>query len=53
VIRGLEALRSGQGPMLLEVRVKKGGRANLGRPTASPAENKRELMRFLGVCTSA
>jgi phosphonopyruvate decarboxylase len=37
------------GPSLLEIRVNKGARANLGRPTALPAENKRELMRYLGV----
>lgn len=42
-------LRMAQGPVLLEIRVNKGARPDLGRPTASPAENKRELMQFLGV----
>ena len=44
---GLAALREAEGPALLEIRVNKGARADLGRPTASPAENKRELMQFL------
>ena len=35
------------GPTLLEVRVDLGARSDLGRPTASPAENKAELMAFL------
>ena len=33
-----------KGPSLLEVRVKKGVRENLGRPTTSPLENKKEFM---------
>jgi len=45
---GLAALRDAKGPALLEIRVNKGARADLGRPKASPAENKHELMRFLG-----
>jgi len=36
------------GPALLEIRVNKGARENLGRPTMTPAENKRELMEVLG-----
>ncbi len=35
------------GPSLLEIRVKKGARDNLGRPAESPQENKRAFMRFL------
>ena len=35
------------GPALMEIRVKKGARQNLGRPSTSPAENKRELMKLL------
>jgi phosphonopyruvate decarboxylase len=42
-------LRRVAGPVMLEIRVNKGARADLGRPKATPAENKRELMRFLGV----
>jgi phosphonopyruvate decarboxylase len=44
---GLAALRDARGPALLEIRVNKGARADLGRPTVSPADNKRELMQFL------
>ena len=35
------------GPILLEVRVKKGNRKDLGRPTTTPIENKEALMAFL------
>lgn len=35
------------GPTLLEIRVDPGARPDLGRPTATPAENKAELMDFL------
>lgn len=36
-----------QGPVLLEVRVKKGNRKDLGRPTTTPIQNKEALMAFL------
>ena len=36
-----------EGPILLEVRVKKGNRKDLGRPTTTPVENKEALMQFL------
>lgn len=35
------------GPTLIEVRVKKGNRKDLGRPTTTPVENKKALMDFL------
>lgn len=35
------------GPHFLEVKVKPGVRPNLGRPTQTPAQNKKELMSFL------
>ena len=35
------------GPILLEVRVKKGNRKDLGRPTTTPIQNKEALMQFL------
>jgi phosphonopyruvate decarboxylase len=37
-----------QGPILIEIRVQKGGRKDLGRPKTSPVENKQTLMKFLG-----
>jgi len=42
-----EFARSGDGPALIEVRVRKGSRKDLGRPKASPEENKRALMDYL------
>lgn len=39
---------SGQdGPVFLEVRVHKGNRKDIGRPTTTPAQNKEALMEFL------
>lgn len=35
------------GPVFIEVRVKKGARANLGRPTSTPVQNKDELMNYI------
>lgn len=34
-------------PLLIEIKVKKGNRKELGRPTTTPQENKEALMRFL------
>ena len=36
-----------KGPILIEVKVKKGNRKDLGRPTTTPIENKEALMTFL------
>ena len=35
------------GPVLIEVQVKKGNRKDLGRPTTTPIQNKNALMSFL------
>lgn len=43
----LSILNSQEGPILLEVRVKKGNRPDLGRPTTTPIQNKEALMNFL------
>ena len=43
----LEKVKGMQGPVLLEVKVKKGNRKDLGRPTTTPIENKNALMEFL------
>ena len=37
----------GEAPVFLEVKVKKGNRKDLGRPTTTPIENKEALMKFL------
>lgn len=44
----LADLRAARGPALLEVRVRKGARKDLGRPTRAPAETKRRFMEFVG-----
>lgn len=36
-----------EGPALIEVKVKKGNRKDLGRPTTTPIQNKETLMAFL------
>ena len=36
-----------EGPVFIEVKVKKGNRKDLGRPTTTPIENKEALMAFL------
>ena len=36
-----------EGPVFLEVKVKKGNRKDLGRPTTTPVQNKDALMQFL------
>ena len=43
----LKALRLIEGPVLLQVCVKKGNRKDLGRPTTTPIQNKEALMDFL------
>ena len=43
----LPSLHDMPGPILLEVKVKKGNRKDLGRPTTSPKQNKEALMAFL------
>ena len=43
----LKAVQTVNGPLLLEVKVKKGNRKDLGRPTTTPIQNKEALMQFL------
>jgi len=38
-----------EGPVLLEIKVKKGARKDLGRPTTTPIENKEAFMEFLDI----
>jgi phosphonopyruvate decarboxylase len=40
-------LKGVEGPALLEIKVEKGGRKDLGRPGATPIENKEAFMKFL------
>ena len=43
----LPTFETHQAPLLLEIKVKKGSRKDLGRPTTTPIENKQALMNFL------
>ncbi|WP_018127124.1 phosphonopyruvate decarboxylase [Balneola vulgaris] len=43
----LERFLKEDGPVLLEVCIKKGARKDLGRPTSTPEENKKALMKLL------
>lgn len=47
IINVLTSIKELEGPHLLEIRVKKGNRNNLGRPTSSPIQNKESIMEFL------
>jgi len=49
IAQALAELNTLQGPVLLEVRVNKGSRPDLGRPKSTPVENRDALMRRLGV----
>jgi phosphonopyruvate decarboxylase len=41
----IEKIKGQPGPHLLEVKIKKGSRSDLGRPTSSPTQNKEALMK--------
>ncbi len=43
----IQQLRLCEGPALLEIKVNKGARKDLGRPTTIPVENKEAFMKFL------
>ena len=43
----MRELRASDGPTLLEIKVNKGVRKELGRPTTTPLENKKSFMEFL------
>ncbi len=43
----LAEINNQSGPILLQIRVKKGNRKDLGRPTTTPIQNKEALMAFL------
>ena len=47
LVQKLQTLSQKEAPLLLEIKVKKGARADLGRPTTTPIENKEALMAFL------
>jgi len=41
-----EKLRAQPGPIFLELRICPGSRADLGRPTSTPIQNKKAFMEF-------
>lgn len=45
--RALDALHGVEGPAFLEIVIRPGARADLGRPTTSPLDNKREFMTYV------
>ncbi len=47
IIQGMKSMKDAQGPVLLEIKVNKGSRKDLGRPTTTPIENKNAFMQFL------
>ena len=47
IIDKINIIKGIDGPVLLEIKVKKGARKDLGRPAATPIENKEAFMRFL------
>lgn len=47
LIDTLKEVKNAEAPVFLEVKVKKGNRKDLGRPTTTPIQNKEALMNFL------
>lgn len=47
LLKALRSVKMVEGPVLLQVCVKKGNRKDLGRPTTTPIQNKEALMAFL------
>jgi len=49
VINGVQWLQETHGPAMLEIKVHRGSRKDLGRPTRSPIQNKADFMNFLSL----
>jgi len=47
LIENIDKLKNAGGPALLEIKINKGARKDLGRPTSTPIENKDNFMGFL------
>lgn len=47
LISEMGRMKAAAGPKLLEIRVQRGARSDLGRPTNTPIENKRAFMRTI------
>jgi len=48
LVKGINEMQEVGGPALLEIKISKGARLNLTRPTITPAQNKADMMTFLG-----
>jgi len=48
LVDSVKVIMNFTGPNMIIVKVLKGSRKNLGRPTTTPIENKKNFMRFLG-----
>lgn len=44
----IKKFQEAEGPAFLEIKLEVGTRSNLGRPTTSPDDNKKDFMKFLG-----
>ncbi|GAB1607510.1 uncharacterized protein LOC115230803 [Argonauta hians] len=49
ITEGIHWMRQTDGPILLQIKVNRGGRGNLGRPTRTTLENKADFMHFLAI----
>jgi len=49
VSEAVKLMRSLEGPVLLEIKTNQGGRKDLGRPTRTPIQNKKDFMHFLAI----
>lgn len=47
IIECTKRMKEMEGPVMLEIKVNKGARKDLGRPTTTPIENKEAFMKFL------
>jgi len=47
IVEKFNKIKRMEGPVLLEIKVNKGAREDLGRPTRTPIENKEDFMKFL------
>eukprot|EP01060_Flectonema_neradi_P033214 TRINITY_DN5503_c1_g2_i1.p1 TRINITY_DN5503_c1_g2~~TRINITY_DN5503_c1_g2_i1.p1 ORF type:complete len:384 (+),score=73.41 TRINITY_DN5503_c1_g2_i1:61-1212(+) len=53
LITAIQKLRATEGPCVVEVKVNKGARKDIGRPTTTPVQNRDALMSFLSTPCSA
>lgn len=47
IVESMEKLKKFNGKVFFEIKIRKGFRKNLGRPTTTPKKNKEDLMKFI------